>query len=131
MQTLEQIHEYLIGEICKSLQFMQDEKSDFRKMLEGAACYPEMPFIISVKSEDKELFKKLAPLVKLNNERRIDISGKIDLALRYPDKTWRILDYKTDTKLEQKYENQMAIYKAILEYLTGETVIEAKLISVR
>ena len=131
MQTLEQIHEYLIAEICKSLQFMQDENSNFRKMLEGAACYPEMPFIISVKPEDKELFKKLAPLVKLNNERRIDIFGKIDLALRYPDKTWRILDYKTDTKLEQKYENQMSIYKTILEYLTGETVIEAKLISVR
>lgn len=131
MQTLEQIHEYLIDEVCKSLQFMQDENSDFRKMLEDAVCYPEMPFIISVKPENKELFKKLALLVKLNNERRIDISGKIDLALRYPDKTWRILDYKTDTKLEQKYENQMAIYKAILEYLTGETVLEAKLISVK
>lgn len=144
-KTLEQIHGYLIGEICKSLRFMQDENSDFRKMLDGAVCYPEMPFMVSAKPEDKELFDKLFSLVDINNERRIDVSGKIDLALRYSDGTWRILDYKTDSmliseqgnaqafqaRLEKQYGSQLAIYKIILEYLTGEKVIETKLISVQ
>lgn len=65
-------------------------------MLEGAVCYPEMPFVVSIGAEEKTLFEKLVPLTKVSDERRIDISGKIDLALRYPDGTWRIVDYKTD-----------------------------------
>jgi len=81
---------------------------------------------------------------KTSGARRIDISGKIDLALRYPDGTWRIVDYKTDRmlpcdrgdaqafrrRLDQEYGNQLSTYQAVLEYLTGEKVIEAKLLAI-
>ena len=113
-------------------------------MLNGAVCYPEMPFVVSIGAEEKTLFEKLVPLTKVRGERRIDISGKIDLALRYPDGTWRIVDYKTDRmlpcdhgdkqvfyrRLEHEYGTQLEIYRIVLERLTGESVIEAKLLSV-
>ena len=144
MRSLEQIQAYLLAEMCDSLAFMTDDNSSFRQMLNGAACYPEMPFVVSIGADEKVLFEKLIPLVKTSGERRIDISGKIDLALRYADGTWRILDYKTDRmlpcdhgdvqafriRLNQEYGNQIATYKAILEHLTGEPVIEAKLLAV-
>ena len=142
--TLEQIRKYLADEIIESLRFMLDDHSGFRQLLKGAACYPEMPFVVSVKAEEMSLFEKLALLTRVSDERRIDISGKIDLALRYPDGTWRIVDYKTDRmlpcdhgdvqafrrRLEQAYGNQLSTYQTVLEYLTGEKVIEAKLLAI-
>ena len=144
MQSLEQIQAYLVGEMCGCLAFMADETSGFRRMLEGAARYPEMPFAVSIGADDKALFERLVPLVRTSGERRLDVSGKIDLALRYPDGTWRILDYKTDRmlpcdhddihafrdRLNLEYGNQLAIYRAILERLTGEPVVEAKLLAI-
>ena len=144
VKTLEQVRKHLAGEIIDSLSFMLDEHSSFRKMLNGAVCYPEMPFVVSIGAEEKTLFEKLVPLTKVNGERRIDISGKIDLSLRYPDGTWRIVDYKTDRmlpcdhgdkqvfyrRLEHEYGTQLEIYRIVLERLTGESVIEAKLMSV-
>ena len=144
VKTLEQIREHLAGEIIGSLRFMLDEHSNFRKMLKDAVCYPEMPFVISIGVDEKALFEKLVSLTKVISERRIDISGKIDLALRYPDGTWRIVDYKTDRmlpcdhddvqafhrRLDQEYGNQLSTYQAVLEYLAGEKVIEAKLLAI-
>jgi len=144
MRALEQIRKYLAGEIIDSLRFMLDEHSSFRQMLKDAVCYPEMPFVVSIGTDKKALFEKLVPLTKVSSERRIDISGKIDLALRYLDGTWRIVDYKTDRmlpcdrgdaqafrrRLDQEYGNQLSTYQAVLEYLTGEKVIEAKLLAI-
>ena len=143
-RTLDQIRDHLSCEVVESLQFMLDEASGFRRMLRGAVAYPEMPFVLSVEAGDRALFEKLAPLCQTGGERRIDISGKIDLALRYPDGTWRIVDYKTDRmlpcdhgdprafsrRLDQAYGNQLAAYRAVLETLTGESVTEAKLLAV-
>lgn len=143
-KTLDQIQNHLVGEIIDSLRFMLDENSSFRQMLRGTVCYPEMPFVVSIGSDKKTLFEKLIPLTKVSGEHRIDISGKIDLALRYPDGTWRIVDYKTDrmlpcdhgnvqafhARLDREYGNQLSTYQAVLEYLTGEKVIEAKLLAV-
>ena len=144
VKTLEQIRRHLAGEIIDSMRFMLDENSEFRKMLKGAVCYTEMPFVVSIGAEGKELFEKLAPLTKVSVESRLDISGKIDLALRYPDGTWRIVDYKTDRmlpcdhgdvhafrhRLDREYGNQLSTYQAVLEYLAGEKVIEAKLLAI-
>jgi len=144
MKALEQIRKYLAGEIIDSLGFMLDEHSSFRQMLKDAVCYPEMPFVVSIGTDKEALFEKLGPLTKASGERRIDISGKIDLALRYSDGTWRIVDYKTDRmmpcdrgdtqafrrRLDQEYGNQLSTYQAVLEYLTGEKVIEAKLLAI-
>lgn len=142
--TLDQIHEYLMGRVGKSLAFMSDRDSSFRKMLETATCYPELPFMISITKDDTELFSQLMPLADLKDESTIELSGKIDLALRYPNGHWRILDYKTDrmlpcdhgdkqvfySRLEHEYGTQLEIYRIVLERLTGEPVKEAKLLSV-
>lgn len=142
--ALEQIHEYLTGRVGESLAFMSDRGSSFRKMLETATCYPELPFMISITKDDTKLFNQLMPLADLKDESTIELSGKIDLALRFPEGYWRVLDYKTDrmlpcdhgdkqvfySRLEQEYGTQLEIYRIILEQLTGEPVVEAKLLSV-
>ena len=142
--TLKQIHEYLENEICKALQFMTDPDSSFRKTIRGGVCYPEMPFTISISPENGQLYDDLKILTGSDGERRLEISGTMDLAVRYPDGTWKVLDYKTDrmlpsdggsmetfrARLNSEYAAQLKAYKVILEYLTGESVTETVLISV-
>lgn len=142
--TLRQIHRHLTEKVCDRLGFMSDPNSAFRKLLENAVCYPELPFVVSVSKEDGGLFGRLTALSGIRDESRIEISGKIDLALRYPDGTWRILDYKTDRmlpidggsqkafheRLNTEYGTQLETYKAVLENVTGESVLETILISV-
>ena len=138
------IHDYLVDKVAESLGFMADPASSFRKLLEGAEAYPELPFTISVSKEDGVLFDELVPLANADQENRIEITGKIDLALRYTDGTWRILDYKTDrmlpidggsaqafhARLNQEYGAQLETYKTVLESITGESVVETILISI-
>ncbi len=140
--TLEQIQTYLINAVCESLHFMTDETSPLRRMIaEAVACYPEMSFTISAHKSDGDLFKKLSALVGSTDESRIDLTGKIDLALRFSDGTWQIIDYKTDRmlpsdggsqqvfqdRLSRTYGAQLETYKAVLEYLTGQSVTKARL----
>ena len=103
-----------------------------------------MPFAISVSQENGDVYLKLAARTDERQGKRLEISGKIDLALRYPDGTWAIADYKTDrmqpedmgnrdafyARLNSEYGNQLEIYKTVLEYLTGETVRETKILTV-
>ena len=72
-------------------------------MLNGAVCYPEMPFVVSIGAEEKTLFEKLVPLTKVNGERRIDIFGKIDLTLQ-PSGRQHTLDF-AEVLLRYLYEN--------------------------
>ena len=123
---------------------MADPKSSFRKLLENAECYPELPFVVNVSAGSGELFNSLKPLADLDGEERIEVSGKIDLALRYRDGTWCILDYKTDRmlpidggnpqafheRLNREYGAQLDTYRFILESITGEPVVDTVLISV-
>ena len=87
---------------------------------------------------------KLKEIINWQGEERIEVTGKIDLALEDEDGTWRIIDYKTDhmlpvdngskaafhERLEQQYSSQLETYKIVMEYLTGKPVKEAKLLSV-
>ena len=123
---------------------MADPDSSFRKTIHGGVCYPEMPFTISVSPENGQLFDDLKVLSGSDDERRLEITGTMDLAVRYPDGTWKVLDYKTDrmlpsdggsmdafrSRLNSEYAAQLRAYKVILEYLTGERVTETMLISV-
>lgn len=90
------------------------------------------------------MYYSLGGLMNITGGRRAEVHGKIDLALRYPDGSWVIADYKTDrmlpedegnrerfeNRLRREYGNQLQIYRVVLEYLTGEKVRETKLISV-
>ena len=123
---------------------MADPDSTFRKTIRGGVCYPEMPFAVSVSSADGRLFDDLKGLSGAADEQRLEISGTIDLAVQYPDRTWKILDYKTDrmlpgdggspeafrARLNSEYGAQLKAYKDILEYVTGDTVTEIMLISI-
>lgn len=142
--TLDQIRDYLAGQVEDRLSFMMDPASPFRKMLEGAEIYTEMPFAISVNQNDGDIYLRLAGRSNEQQGKRLEVSGKIDLALRYPDGTWAIADYKTDrmlpedqgsrdafyARLNREYGNQLEIYRIVLEYLTGETVKGTKILSV-
>ena len=142
--TIEQIQADLISKATAKMQFMTDPNSSFRKMIKGAKLYPEIPFIVSASKDQGDLYEKLKEIVRVQGEDRIEITGKIDLALEDEDGTWRILDYKTDhmipvdngskeafhERLNQQYGNQLEIYKAVLQHLTGKLVKEAMLLSI-
>ncbi|MBR2572167.1 MAG: UvrD-helicase domain-containing protein [Clostridia bacterium] len=143
-QTPEQIRKDLAGKVCHALRFMADPDSSFRKLLSGAECYPELPFVLSVTKENGELYAHLSKAAGGSAPDRIEISGKIDLALREPNGTWRVLDYKTDrmlpcdggsqqafrARLEREYGAQLETYRLVLKQVTGEAVTETMLISV-
>ena len=142
--TLEQIRDYIRKEICKALAFMADPDSSFRIALRGGICYPELPFTVSLSSKDGCCYTRLKELSGNSDEKRLEISGKMDLAVRYADGTWRLMDYKTDRmmpedhgsseafhkRLSSEYGTQLEIYRVILEYLTGETVKDACIIPI-
>ena len=142
--SLEQIREWIEKRIADRLAFMTDPASPFRKLLEGAEVHTEMPFAVSVSQRDGEVYTRLAAHASEQQGKRLEISGVIDLALRYPDGSWIVADYKTDrmlpgdmgsreayaARLEREYGNQLAIYQAVLEYLTGETVRETRILTV-
>ena len=135
---------WLTARIAEKLAFMSDPGSPFRKLLEGAEVHTEMPFAISITQDDGDVYLHLAGCSNEQQGRRLEISGKIDLALRYPDGTWVVADYKTDrmlpedqgsrdafyARLNREYANQLEIYKVVLEYLTGETVRETKILAI-
>ncbi len=141
---LEDIRAWLAEKIAEKLSFMTDGTSSFRKGLEKAEVHAEIPFVISVSPADGQVYYSLAGLMNITGGRRAEVHGKIDLALRYPDGSWVIADYKTDrmlpedegnrerfeNRLRREYGNQLQIYRVVLEYLTGEKVRETKLISV-
>lgn len=146
-KTLEEIRAYLAEKAFRTLLFMTDENSEFRKTVVGAEVFAEMPFTVSItEEENKDVFFRLKAAANRTSAKEISlvVSGKIDLALHYPDGTWMILDYKTDrmlpddhgsrdaflARLNCQYRNQLEIYRIVLEYLTGEKVIEAKILSV-
>ena len=142
--TIEAIQVDLIKKAASNMKFMTDPDSSFRKLIKGAKLYPEIPFTISARKDQGELYDKLKEIVNVQGEDRIEVTGKIDLALEDGDGTWRILDYKTDhmlpvdngskeafhERLEQQYGNQLEIYKAVLQHLTGKPIKEAMLLSI-
>ena len=123
---------------------MADPDSTFGQMIKGVKLYPEIPFTISARKGQGELYDKLKEIVNIQDEERIEVTGKIDLAIEDKDGSWRIVDYKTDhmlpadhgskeafhARLEQQYGNQLEIYKAVLQELTGKPVKEAMLLSI-
>ncbi len=142
--TLVDIRNWLSEKVAGRLKFMTDASSPFRKLLEGAEVHTEMPFNISVCTKDGDVYYRLAARTNEQNGKRLEVNGVIDLALRYPDGSWVIIDYKTDrmlpeelgnreqfeARLNQEYSSQLKMYEIILEYLTGEKVKETKILSV-
>lgn len=144
MVKLEEIRSWLAEQIALRLSFMQDESSDFRQSLKNAEVYTELPFVISLNPADGSVYDRLILCMNVKPGKRVEANGKIDLALRYPDGTWMIVDYKTDrmlptdqgskeafrARLQREYGSQLEIYRIVLEYLTGERVKETKILSV-
>lgn len=142
--TIDQIQNDLISKVSGNLQFMTDPDSMFRRMIKGAKLYPEIPFTVSATKDQCEFFDKLKEIVNWQGEERIEVTGKIDLALEDEDGTWRIIDYKTDhmlpvdngsktafhERLNRQYSSQLELYKIVLQYLAGKEVKEACLLSV-
>ena len=144
LKSLDEIHAWLSDRIFNRLKFMMDDQSEFRQDLQGAEVYAEMPFTVSINKTDGGVHDTLASCLNVKGDKRLELSGKIDLALRYPDGSWIVADYKTDRmlpedngdkkqfheRLKLKYGNQLDIYRIVLEYLTGERVKETKILSV-
>ena len=142
--SLQEIRNWLSEKVAGRLMFMTDPASPFRKMLEGAEVHTEMPFNISIRAEDGDVYHRLAAWTNEQGGKRLEITGVIDLALRYPDGHWVIADYKTDrmlpeeqenrglfeARLNQEYGGQLKMYQIILEYLTGESVLDTKILAV-
>ena len=142
--TIEAIQADLIRKAVSNMKFMNDPDSSFRKLIGESKLYPEIPFTISARKGQGELYDKLKEIVNMQGEERSAVTGKIELAIEDKDGSWRIVDYKTDpmlpadhgskeafhARLEQQYGNQLEIYKAVLQELTGKPVKEAMLLSI-
>ena len=142
--TIGDIQDDLIRKAVSGMKFMSDPESSFRKLIQGCKLYPEIPFTVSARKGQGELYDRLKEHVRVQGEDRIEVNGKIDLALEDKDGSWRIVDYKTDhmipadhgskeafhARLELQYGNQLEIYKAVVQELTGKQVKEAMLVSI-
>lgn len=116
----------------------------FKQTKRGYTLSKPRLFTVSATKDQCEFFDKLKEIVNWQGEERIDVTGKIDLALEDEDGTWRIIDYKTDhmlpvdngsktafhERLNRQYSSQLELYKIVLQYLAGKEVKEACLLSV-
>jgi len=95
-----------------------------RKMREAAkkgSLYRERPFVLGLPR--KEVYKE----DREDSKELVMIQGIIDVYFELPDKTWAILDYKTDyvstlSELEERYKTQLDYYGTALQQIMEFTV---------
>ena len=140
--TDEEVIAVLVPAIVEAAAFLKDDACDLRKKIDGAACYPELPFILQAKKDDErtgELYKHLSAHISGDNakDRVLAVEGIIDLAIRRED-GWYIVDYKTDKlgsaetkeayalRLKGEYTPQITAYARVLEQMGGEKALPVK-----
>ena len=132
----------LIPAIAEAAAFLKEEKSPLRRLIDGAACFPELPFILQAKQDDEttgELYQHLSAHIANDRakDRVLAVEGIIDLAIRRDD-GWYIVDYKTDKvgrtetheeyaqRLRGEYTPQITAYARVLEQMGGENALPVK-----
>lgn len=133
---------YLVPAIVEAIGFMKHADSPLRKLIDGASCYPELPFILQAKENDAdtgELYKHLSAHIANDKakDRVLTVEGIIDLAIRKED-GWYIVDYKTDKlgsaeseadyalRLRGEYTPQITAYARVLEKMNGANALPVK-----
>jgi len=132
----------LLPAIVEAAAFLTDAASPLRTLINGAACYPELPFLLQAKQGDArtgELYDHLSAHMggDRTRERILAVEGIIDLAIRRED-GWYIVDYKTDKRneaetteayarrLRQEYTPQITAYARVLEQMDGGTALPVR-----
>lgn len=138
----EEVISYLVPAIVEAIGFMKHADSPLRKLIDGASCYPELPFILQAKENDAdtgELYKHLSAHIANDKakDRILTVEGIIDLAIRKED-GWYIVDYKTDKlgsaeseadyalRLRGEYTPQITAYARVLEKMGGANALPVK-----
>lgn len=115
---------------AKASAFLTDPNAPLRKLLDGATCYPELPFILRETNRNSPLYRHLSAHIKnpLADNMELDVQGVIDLAI-WKNGEWTVVDYKTDrvkngeeeaafsARLRKEYTAQIASYAQVLERL--------------
>ena len=124
---------YVAERAAEAAAFFSDPAAPLRTLMDGAECYPELPFTLCESDSDSALFRHLdrhfagAELAG----KRLELQGVIDLAL-WKDGGWTVVDYKTDcirsgesrdtfcARLRQAYTAQIGTYAQVLERMRGK-----------
>lgn len=123
--------------------FLTQPDAPLRKLLEGAACYPELPFILRETDQNSHLYRHLSDHIENTDAdgMELDVQGVIDLAV-WKNGEWIVVDYKTDrirtndtadafiARLRREYTAQIASYAQVLERLGKGKVTCAYLCSI-
>lgn len=132
----------LVPAIVEAVGFLKNAASPLRKLIDGAACYPELPFILQAKEDDPdtgELYRHLSAHIANDKakDRILAVEGIIDLAIRRED-GWYIVDYKTDKqgssetdgdyalRLKGEYTPQITAYARVLEKMGGDGALPVR-----
>lgn len=138
----EAVLEKLVPEIEVAAAFLTSEITSLRQLIDGGACYPELPFVLQAEKDHPqtgELYRHLS--AHISDERAADrtlaVEGIIDLAIRKDD-GWYVVDYKTDRvggnedkdaymqRLKGEYTAQITAYARVLEKMNGEKSLPVK-----
>ena len=138
--------EHLAQQAAGAASFLSDENSGLRRKMQGARCFPELPFFLRAEKNDEktgELYRHLSDHITSDaaRDRVLDVQGVIDLAILAED-GWYVVDYKTDKRLDDEdeetfrqrlrgeYTPQITAYARVLERLGQGPVKGAYLCSV-
>lgn len=122
--------------VMQASEFLMNPDSGLRKLVDGAAVYPEMPFFLQIKKDDaktQELYDHLQNHIddEAAGDRVLVVEGVIDLAV-LKNNCWTVVDYKTDRikktesqttyeqRLKDEYTAQIASYTRVLAQITGK-----------
>jgi len=136
--------DYLARRAAQAAGFLSDPKSCLRRLMDGSACYPELPFILTEADRSSDLYRHVSAHIgdEQAQGKTLELQGILDLAIRRQDGSWMVVDYKTDrlhagetpaqleARLRQEYTAQILSYVRILERLNMGAVTGAYLCSV-
>ena len=138
--------ENLARQAAGAAAFLADENSALRQKMQGARCFPELPFFLRAEKDDEqtaELYSHLSGHITSDaaKDRVLDVQGVIDLAI-LTEEGWYVVDYKTDKvlrgedrktfckRLSGEYTPQITAYARVLERLGKGPVKGAWLCSI-
>ena len=118
----------LQAQVVAATAFIRNPDSELRRLIEGATCYTELPFILREQDPTSRLATAVYAILGGAPDRHIGMNGVIDLAVRGQE-GWTIVDYKTDIRwpdeseedlirrLKQQYTSQLLAYREVLARL--------------
>jgi len=116
-------------EITEFLQNIDIKSEETEKIMNLYTAFANSKYSPTSLKDKKILFEKHFQTPYKINNKDIELDGDIDLLIENEDKTYTIIDFKTNENLEksnEEYQKQLFLYKTALES-EGQEIKSAKL----